>query len=228
MGNTATKPKAALAAADPNKPVEQVQSESNTGYASDLRPDLLGTVPPISAATKRRAKAIPDYFAGRDALERARERFQYERDMARYNRRHDAVACAVACKHQFSKCRSGCDGSALYNADLFDADKCPERGCARAQYSSESEILARQLAARNKSLSTTRNGSMYTGAQQPVRGKDAIARRPVASVAVEQSVSQANNAGLSLKPESNQTRLALAEAQKRQELEANKLGPVDE
>lgn len=226
MGNTVAKPKAALAASDPSKPVEQVQRESNTGYASDLRPDLLGTLPPSAATTGRRAKSVPDYFAGRDALERARERFRYERDLARFNRRNDAVACSVACKHQFSQCRSGCDGSFLHNADVVDActDKQSKDRSARAQYARESAILARQLKARNKSLETTRNGSMYSGAQQAVRGKDAVARRPVASVGVEQSLNQqnkqANNA--------NQTRLMLAEAQKRQELESNKLGSIDE
>lgn len=166
-------------------------------YADGLRPETMGTLPPATHldASVERSKRLPDYFMGRDELERAREKLQYEREMAKYNRLNDAVPCSVACNHEFATCRRGCDSSILYSADLFEGQNgCAvggSGGCARSIYETEAGTLKKQILKQQPSTQRTkraRNGWMADGAQQEVRGKNAVARRPVASVAIEESV----------------------------------------
>jgi len=101
---------------------------------------------------------LPQYFLGRDCLERAQENFQYQRDLAKFNRKCDAAPCATACSHQFSPCRRGCDASFLQNADIF-SHVAPST-CQRTYYDRESALLARQLAAYRSGDQRVRNGSI--------------------------------------------------------------------
>jgi len=116
-------------------------------------------------------RVLPQYFLGRNCLERAQENFHYQRDLAKFNRKCDTAPCATACTHQFSPCRRGCDASFLHNADIFS--HAPPSTCLRTSYDRESALLARQLAAYRSGDQRARCGMLCS--QQQTCGADGAA-----------------------------------------------------
>lgn len=189
------------------KNMTQVRREN--GYANDLRPRELGRAPPVTERVAPRAKPLPSYFTGRDTLEEVREKLRYQSDLDRFQKRV-GVPCSNACGHSF--CRPeycSCDayrrysllGKANVDSNAPMGAMCGAKNAGkkanttvagdadmRSAYDRESATLAKQIVTTNKQLAQQRNGSLYDGAQQSVRGADAIARRPVASVQVEKAV----------------------------------------
>lgn len=181
----------------------RASANAKTAYADDLRPNELGRAPPVADRVAAREKALPSYFGGRDTLERMREQLRYQSDMDRFRKR-SGVECAKACTHSFrqpdySTCnahqrfvRLGKRAASPESNTSAYADKVDDGSGAeptmRATLDSESATLAKQIALVNTQLAHQRHGFLYADLQQSVRGADAVARRPVASVEVESAL----------------------------------------
>lgn len=115
---------------------------------------------------------LPCYVHGDDCLRRAQERFQYQKDLAKYNRRFEGANCTCACNYKYNTaCRRGCSSSDL----LWD----PAVGASpQARFERESLTLARQLAAQRRGLrSHSRYGCFQT---VPANGRGAAPAVPLA------------------------------------------------